>query len=388
MSRDSKWPKVYTASAMSKTAVTLTAVTYRYIARPIFFRFSSERVHRVLVGFGATIGRSVYLRRFATWLLRSKFDKLHQTVAGINFASPVGLAAGFDYQAELPEMLPALGFGFGSVGTFTLQSCQGNPAPQLGRLVRSRSLLVNKGFKNAGIKVLIQQSIGRKFEIPIGLSIGRTNAPMTEAEAITDIQKAFALAEGAGLPYAYYELNISCPNLVGKVDFYDSTSLSRLLNVIKPAKLSRPMFLKMPIELSDAQTLSIAETALKNGISTFIVGNLQKNRADPSLNSAEVARCGKGYFSGKPTWQRSNELIALLYRNYKKRAVIIGCGGTFSAEDAYTKIRLGATLIQLITGLVYVGPQLPAQINFGLGELLRRDGLADITQAIGVDNRS
>lgn len=345
-------------------------------------------MHHVLVNFGAGLGRIGIGRGPLTAIFRPRSPLLRQTVAGIDFAGPIGLAAGFDYRAQLPEVLPALGFGFGSVGTFTLQPCQGNPAPQLGRLVRSRSLLVNKGFKNEGIDALIRQSVGRTFTIPAGLSIGRTNAPMTEQEAITDIRQAYARAEAARLPYTYYELNISCPNLVGHVSFYEPRALERLLAALEPSRLSRPVFLKMPIELTDRQTLAIVDTAKKYGISTFIIGNLQKNRHDPALDQSEVAKVGAGNFSGKPTWDRSNQLIGHIYRERGDEVTIIGCGGTFSADDAYTKIRLGATLVQLITGLVYIGPQLPAQINYGVVRRLQRDGFTNIAQAVGVDSRN
>ncbi len=129
--------------------------------------------------------------------------------------------------------------------------------------------------------------------------------------------------------------------------------------------------------------LAVIEQHSPKGV---IFGNLQKDRKDPSFDAAEIEKAGKGNFSGKPTYARSNGLIRLAYKKYKERFVIVGCGGIFSAEDAYTKIKLGATLLQLITGMIYEGPQLIAQINMGLEELLKRDGYTHISQAIGTSS--
>ena len=139
----------------------------------------------------------------------------------------------------------------------------------------------------------------------------------------------------------------------------------------------------MPINKSDEETRVMLDIIIAYPIQGVIFGNLQKNRQDPSINQEEVKKYSQGNFSGKPTEKRSNELIRLTYQNYGDRLTIIGCGGVFSAEDAYKKIKLGASLIQLITGLVYVGPQLPAQINSGLPRLLKKDGFSHISQAIG-----
>jgi dihydroorotate dehydrogenase len=151
--------------------------------------------------------------------------------------------------------------------------------------------------------------------------------------------------------------------------------------------IKKPVFIKMPIDKNDAVVLSLLETISQfTYVKGVIFGNLQKNRQDPSLVQEEVKKWKVGNFSGKPTWERSNELIALCYRNYKNRFIIIGCGGVFSAEDAYKKIKLGASLVQLITGLIYEGPQLVSEINAGMPYLLKRDGFSHISDAIGVES--
>jgi dihydroorotate dehydrogenase len=188
--------------------------------------------------------------------------------------------------------------------------------------------------------------------------------------------------------HSYYELNISCPNLFGDITFYPPKHLKELLVELKKVHISRPIFIKMPIEKSNEEIADMLHIIEKYPVSGVIFGNLQKNRKDPALNQDEVVQFSVGNFSGKPTERRSNELIAFTYKKYKQRFVIIGCGGIFSAQDAYAKIRLGASLVQLITGMIYQGPQLISMINVGLPELLERDGFSHISDAIGTSSYS
>jgi dihydroorotate dehydrogenase len=142
----------------------------------------------------------------------------------------------------------------------------------------------------------------------------------------------------------------------------------------------------MTIEQTDEETIKMLDVIVDFPVTGVIFGNLQKNRKDKALNQDEVKKFPVGNFSGKPTEQRSNELIELSYKKYGKKLVIIGCGGIFNAQDAYKKIRLGATLVQLITGLIFEGPQLIAQINIDLDKFLKRDGFSNISEAIGKDS--
>ena len=252
--------------------------------------------------------------------------------------------------------------------------------------VKSQSLLVNKGLKNSGIKAILPRLKNLPPHFPVGLSIGKTNLPTIASleEAIADITAAFRLAENTVIQIAYYELNISCPNLLGNtVDFYAPERLAELLWALDALKLSRPWFVKMPLNFSDAEQRALLRTISESQAHGVIYGNLQKDRSHPALDQAEVAKYPVGNFSGKPTAERSNQLIRLAYREFGSRLIIIGCGGVFSAEDAYRKIKLGASLVQLATGLVYRGPQLPGQINLGLIKLLQKDGYQNIAEAIG-----
>lgn len=367
--------------------VWLIAIKYKYILKRLLFLFPPEAVHTFMVSTGELLGHLPILKHAVGSILRKKYPNLVQRIGKLEFHTPVGLAAGFDYEARLTGILPYLGFGFQSVGTITNLPYAGNEKPRLGRLPKSRSLMVNKGFKNLGVKATIQRLARARFHNPVGISIGQTNTEdLTSLESvIVDIVTAFRLVEKAKLNIGYYELNISCPNLKSGISFYPPKHLDALLRVMDALHLKKPLFIKMPIDKTDTEFLALLKVITKHDVTGIIVGNLQKDRHHPGLDKTEVAQWPVGNFSGKPTEQRSNELIELTYRAYGKKLVIIGCGGIFSAQDAYSKIKKGATLVQLITGMIFQGPQLIAQINEGLHDLVLADGYDNIKEAIGAD---
>jgi len=360
-------------------------ILYQRVARPILFSFDSERIHNVMTALGgglSAVARTIPIATHSDSLL-------YQTIHGIQFKNPIGLAAGFDYQGKLPYVLPYLGFGFGTVGTITHRPYEGNPRPRLGRIVSARALVVNKGFKNNGIEAMIEKFRGQKFSLPVGLSIGKTNsrAPMSQAEAVADILESFTIAEDAPLPFTHYELNISCPNLFGQVEFNSLSHLHALLKAVTELGISRPIFVKMPTTESNEHIKEMLACIAEYKVQGVIFGNLRNDRNDPSINPQESAKYPKGNLAGKPTEARSNELIALAYRTVGNKLTIVGCGGIFTAKDAYKKIRLGASLVQLVTGLIYEGPFLPRTITKGLHHLLIADGFKNIQEAVGASHQ-
>lgn len=373
---------------MQKVFLKAYAWFYRNLIKRFLFLFDPEFVHELIASYGAKLGSVWFTRNFIKRLFYYKNSKLNQTITGIDFENPVGLAAGFDYQAELTKILPALSFGFETIGTITSHPYGGNPKPRLGRLVKSKSLMVNKGFKNPGIKEIVSRLQKNHFGIPVGISIGQTNTTkdLTQKQAVDDIVAAFQTIEKSRVNVSFYELNISCPNLFSKVSFYPPEKLEELLKQVLNIKLKKPLFVKMPIDLTDDKILEMLQVISGFAVAGVIFGNLQKNRKEKTFNAEEIKKFPVGNFSGRPTEQRSNELIALAYKNYGKRLVIIGCGGIFNANDAYKKIKLGSSLVQLVTGLIFEGPSLVAQINLGLVKLLQQDGFSNISQAIGMDS--
>ena len=373
--------------------IELYSAFYKNVLKNIFFQFDPELIHNLVVKIGETQGHLPLLKKF----LKTNFGKtapaLRQKIAGIEFKGPLGLAAGFDYNAQLTQILPSVGFGFQTVGTITNLPYEGNPKPILGRLPKSKSLMVNKGFKNKGAREIANKLSKLSFTIPLGISVGQTNSrqKVEQSEirlrrnAIEDILSAFKVFEDSNIKNAYYELNISCPNLYGNITFYPPKNLEELLIEVYKLKLKKPVVIKMPINETDEQTLKMLDVILRHKIAGVIFGNLQKDRKNPAIVKEEI-KWKFGNFSGLPTQKRSDELIALAYKYCGSKLVIIGCGGIFSATDAYRKIKLGASLGQLITGLIYEGPLLVAQINQELPGLLKRDGFKHISEAIGTEN--
>lgn len=363
----------------------ISSLNYRYLLKPILFQFNPKTTHEQIVRIGEAIGKYKVASKIVSPLTSANTKIFKQTFFGIDFKSPIGLAAGYDYEGRLTQTLSIVGFGFQTIGTITNKAYKGNPGQMLGRLSKSKSLMVNKGFKNPGASAIIAKLAPLNFPLPVGISIGRTNSreACTIKECIDDIISCFQKFENSNVLHSYYELNISCPNLYGDVSFYPLKNLKELLVQVDMLNIKRPVFIKMPIEKPDRETLEMLEVISKFKIKGVIFGNLQKNRLDKSLHKDEVNKFPDGNFSGKPTFKRSNELISLTYKHYSKRFLIIGCGGVFSAKDAYEKILRGSSLIQLITGLIYEGPQLVAQINDGIESLLKKDGFTHVSQAIG-----
>lgn len=354
---------------MGRLTTLLVANAYKFAFRPILFKHDPEIAHKKTVALGEKISQHRISLSVMRYLFGKRNPSLKKIVSGIEFPSPIGLAAGFDYQAKLPWVLEALGFGFATVGTITNHPCSGNPRPWLGRLVKSQSLLVNKGFKNDGIVATLKRMQDLPSIMPVGLSIGQTNSPNidTEAKAIDDIIACFAYAEGHPHQCRYYELNISCPNIQKHISFYSPLSLKKLLEELERLIISRPVFIKCPISVNDEELVGIVETASKfSFISGLVIGNLQRDRTHPTILKDELAKCGPGNFSGLPTRDRSTELIKIIRSKFGTRFAIIGCGGIFGTEDAQEKFAASADLVQLITGLIFKGPQLVTEINHGL----------------------
>ena len=366
----------------------VTRWIYKHILKPVFFSQDPEKVHNHISKTGEMLGKYSILRSLTTTFTRYSNPHLSQNLLGIEFENPIGLSAGFDYDGYMAEILPYVGFGFNTVGTVTAKPYEGNKPPRLKRLPKSKSLLVNKGFKSEGVDAVIKRLRSKNLRTnTLGISIGSSNIPEinTIEKAILDYCESFKKLKNE--PYVrYFELNISCPNTALTEGFGNKNNLTLLLSSINKLKIEKPIFVKMANELSLETTESLIETALNfSEIKGFVFSNLVKNRDNGNFDKREIQSMEnfKGNFSGKPTYENSNKLISNIYKKYGNQTLIIGCGGVFSAEDAYEKIKSGASLVQLITGMIYEGPQLIGEINEGLIKLLEQDGFVNISEAIG-----
>lgn len=363
-----------------------TGFLYKHAFKPLLFRRHPDAVHTSMVKTGHRLQVWSLLR----WLTRVslRYDNqavLSQTIHDITFLNPVGLSAGLDKNFEIAPLMNAVGFGFMEGGSVTLESYSGNPRPWFHRLPVSESLVVNVGLANHGVVAAIanikQYSKKSLRDFPLNVSVAKTNSPSTREDepAIADYVGSLRLLQKAGIG-DMYTLNISCPNAYGGEPFTSPERLRRLLAATDQLKLQKPLFIKMPINLPWDEFKKLTDIANKHAVAGLTIGNLAKDRR---AVKDELPDSVKGNLSGKPTQQLSDALIKRTRRFYQDRFIIIGVGGIFTAEDAYTKIKNGADLVELITGVVFNGPQLIGQINRDLVRLLHQDGFNHVSEAVG-----
>lgn len=361
---------------------------YRTLLKPIYFRMDPEMVHDRMLGVGEILGRF----RVTRWLTGALFSYanpiLEQTVLGIRFPNPIGLSGGFDKNARITDILPSVGFGFVEVGSITGEPCSGNPKKRLWRLPKLKALVVNYGLANQGAEAIAARLKGKAFRCPIGMNMAKTNSQTCamDGAGIEDHLKSMRLLEHIG---DYDVINVSCPNAFGGQPFQTPEKMDRLLSALDTVQTAKPRFIKLGADVSPDDVDAIVTVAERHHVQGFVISNLTK-KVERFGIAEELAKQGitTGGISGKPVRDLADNLIAAFYTRCGGRFVIIGCGGVFTAEDAYVKIRKGASLVQLITGMIYEGPQLIGEINRGLVALLKRDGYASIAEAVGADYRS
>ena len=357
---------------------------YNNFLKTIFFRLQPEIIHDRMVSIGSLLGANP-LGRFVTSMMFSYSDKrLEQDILGIRFKNPIGLAGGFDKNGQLTEILPSVGFGFMEIGSVTGEPCEGNPKPRLWRLKSSKSLLVWYGLKNDGAEVLSKKLKSKNFSVPLGTNIAKTNSKSTVKtnSGIADYAKAFDKFKKIG---SYFTVNISCPNAFGGQPFTDPVSLDVLLGKLDKIQTKKPVFLKFSPDLGKKQIDDLIGVCNRHRVHGFICTNLTKNRNNKKI--LDAVQSTDGGMSGKVVEKLSNDMLSYIYKKTKGKYIMVGLGGVFNAEDAYRKIRKGASLVQLITGMIFEGPQVISEINLGLVKLLEKDGYSSISDAVGADFR-
>jgi len=348
---------------------------YKWVIKPVLFRFDPVKIHDMMSVFLRFMGKFSLTRTIAYswWGYSSKM--LEQNILGIDFKNPVGLSAGFDKNAEMIDIMPSLGFGFTEIGSITARPYGGNPKPRLYRLPEHQALRINYGLKNLGAEVLYERLRNKIWPLPVGISIAKTNTSFTSevGKGIEDYFFTYKIFQDIG---SYFTINISCPNTCEeKPIFAEPENLDLLLKQIFSVRKSKPVFIKISPDLEETQLNGILEVCRKHPVDGFVCTNLTKENL--------FGHAGKGGFSGKAVEELSNKMIRKVYKFYDGKKIIIGVGGIFTAEDAYKKIKSGASLLELITGMIYQGPQTVSDINLGLVKLLRRDGYKNISEAVG-----
>jgi dihydroorotate dehydrogenase len=361
---------------------------YRLV-RGILFAMEPEAAHELTIELLKRVERTPLAKSILRSVYGFQDQKLELTLWGIRFPNPVGMAAGFDKNAEVFHALAALGFGFVEVGTITPLAQPGNDKPRLFRLPQHKVIINRMGFNNHGAYAASQNLIDYRYAgIPIGINIGKNKITPNE-EAASDYLKCM----DALYPYGhYFVINISSPNTPNLRDLQETESLRSLLRAVrgKAKELemrgaeAKPILLKVAPDMADEQMRDVVQAAVEEGASGIIATNttLAREAVAGHPHAAET-----GGLSGHPLEERSTAWVREIYQEVGGKVPIIGVGGIFNGEDAYRKIRAGASLVQVYTGMVYQGPGIARQINKQLLHLMERDGFTHIQQAIGVDAR-
>jgi dihydroorotate dehydrogenase len=333
---------------------------------PALFALDAERAHRLTI------------RALAAWRGRGlggveAGPRLASTVAGLRFPNPVGLAAGVDKDAEAVPGFFALGFGHVEVGTLTPLPQSGNPRPRLFRLVEDRAVINRMGFNNGGIDAALPRIARAARGGVLGVNVGANkDARDRIADYATGVARAARVAD-------YVTINISSPNTPGLRDLQHGPALAELLAACDEARGLVPLFLKVAPDLEPRDIDGIVSAAVDHGIDALIVSNTTVSR--PPLRSANAGEAGG--LSGAPLAALARARLADFRTATGGTLPLVSVGGIGSAEEAYARIRAGASLVQLYSALVYEGPGLARRIARGLGALLERDGFVEVADAVG-----
>lgn len=365
-------------------------IGYKHVAKPLLFRLHPDEAHSAMIVGARLLGRTRLTRILSGMAHRDA--RLTQTISGIEFKNPIGLSAGLDKNFDLPPIIKRIGMGFEIGGSTTADPCAGNPKPWFHRLPSEKSLVVHVGLANQGVEKNLARimrypaSLWRDF--PLSISVAKTNNPenASDDEAVEDYCRSLRLIE-ARSKAPMVEINISCPNTYGGEPFTTPERLEKLMCAVDKVGLTKMVFVKMPTDKNPDEFAQLLKVLDRHKVDGVTIGNLMKDRTklkNPSLLPDEIL----GGLSGLPDQQVTTELVRQTYAAWGKRFVIIGVGGVFTAEDAYEKIRAGASLVALVTALMFEGPQVVGEINSGLVALLKRDGFDSISEAVGADYKT
>ncbi len=336
------------------------------IARPALFTLDPERAHRL----------TIEALKFARFVPYRHSGRLATEVAGITFPNPVGMAAGFDKDGEVPDAVLGLGFGFAEVGSITPRAQEGNPKPRLFRLVEDRAVINRMGFNNGGAQTAsrrLRARAGRPGVVGINIGANKDSADrIADYAAMTRIMAPLA---------TYLAVNISSPNTPGLRALQDEGALINLLDAVK-AEIGTngpPIFLKVAPDLTPRDIDAIARIAIDKQLGALIVSNTTITR--PDLRSHYAGEMGG--LSGAPL----RDLAQQRLRDFRKATggnmPLVGVGGIASADDAWNRIKAGASLVQLYSALVYHGPGLARTITKGVERLMQHEGYSTIAEAVG-----
>ena len=335
---------------------------YKALVRKVLFQFDPEKIHHFSFSMIKGMMKIPFVPKITGSIFKLEDAKLEKELFGLKFKNSVGLAAGFDKNAQLFDEFSFFGFGFVEIGTVTPKPQPGNPKKRIFRLKDDEALINRMGFNNDGVDAVVERLKNRKTDILIGGNIGKNKVTPNE-NAIDDylicFEKLFDVVD-------YFVVNVSSPNTPNLRALQDKEPLTDLLQTLQDEnnkkKLPKPILLKIAPDLTDSQLLDIIDIVNTTQIAGVIATNTTIDRE--GLQSEHKKETGG--LSGKPVKERSTEVIRFLAQKSNKSFPIIGVGGIHSADDANEKLKAGADLVQLYTGFIYEGPGLVKRINKSL----------------------
>lgn len=358
---------------------------YKSIVRPLLFRIDPETAHGMTM-WGLEVAQDLGLTSVTKTLLNYEDKRLEIELFGIKFRNPLGLSAGFDKNARLVRIMPALGFGFIEIGTVTGRAQLGNPKPRIFRLPTDYALINRLGFNSEGADAVSRRlkKLG-KTTTPLGINLGKsevTDIENAEKDYLYSFERLFRFGD-------YFVVNVSCPNTPGLQSLQEREPLEKLLKALneKNRRLSieenvsrKPIMVKICPDRSPSQIDDVIEVVKNEKIDGIIATNTTLSQE--ALKTKRIAKEWGG-LSGRPLSGMSTKVIRYIYRRTDGSIPIIGVGGIFNADDAYEKIRAGASLVQIYTGMVYEGPNMMRSVKRKLLKYLERDKCESLRDAVG-----
>jgi dihydroorotate dehydrogenase len=344
---------------------------YKALVRPWLFQTDPETAHEHAVNLAASVGRSRIARDAVETAFAFEDRCLRQTVFGIEFSNPVGLAAGYDKNAVGLKLWPALGFGFVEIGSVTLRSQPGTEPPRLFRQAAQRSLINRMGFNNDGAEAIAARIPPQPHRIPVAINVGKNR----DVDLVQAGENYAATIDKFRDRADFFVINVSSPNTPGLRKLQDKELLDELLVRVADRHVPTPILLKIAPDLTFDQIDDAVGLVEQHKLAGVVATNTTIDHPTPP----------EGGLSGAPLRARATECVRHIRRQTKGHLPIIGVGGIFTAADAYEKIRAGARLVEVWTGMIFEGPSITRDINRGLLRLLARDGFGSIADAVGTE---
>ena len=358
---------------------------YKYLLRPLLFRFDPEFTHELTLEWLSRAGKLSPVTSLLRRLYGDRVRNLPVNLMGIDFPGPVGLAAGLDKEARCITALSTFGFSHLELGTVTPEPQPGNPAPRMFRLPEQQAIINRMGFNSGGIRPFLENIASTRKSIPLGINLGKNlNTPIEQAagDYILGLRQLYLYAD-------YFTINISSPNTKNLRDLQSEDALDSLLNEIMKTrkdlsaefKRTVPVTVKIAPDIENSGIPALAALLLKHNIDAVIATN---TTIDHSAVAGSQHANEAGGLSGRPLRERANEVVSLLYQELQGKVPIIGVGGISSAEDAWQRLLAGAEMVQIYSSFIYNGPGIIAEIVNGLAKRVAESGAKSLQQAVKI----